>query len=397
MPQWPIRVMVLVSLAAVKAARPVMNVTTALKAAFYINLDRMPSRKQHIEQMLADRGLRARRLSAVDWKQVADGDFDREFVTPQGIVPDLLERAKDKVKELYGTIGCFLSHVGALTQASKELQPDDLALIMEDDVSLPEDWRFRMQVAVEMAPKDWELLKLSGWGSARLEDMTNGSAPISGVKTDRAKPRTMWSKMTRALRSMFSDEVPRVTFFMMREPFTEPSSWGWGTLGFGTKKYYYAGTGAYLVRGSAIQKIIHHLRNQPINDLDAMLLSNGSMRFYEGWPHVFDLSGDAFHGPGLHGRKAFDEFDRGSVEEENVKPPKIPTCKATETATGGFCKAAAGAGTWTSKTAGAGDASKPACKTKDGGKGTTKASEGSSAHRTAVLAGAALVLGAVIV
>merc|ERR1740138_1251941 len=118
----------------------------------------MPSRRAHMELMLENTGLRARKFTAVDWRRVSDGEFDRDFVTPQGIVPEMVEK---KSKELYGTIGCFLSHVGALTQASKEIRADYLALIMEDDVSVPEDWRFRMQVAVEMAPPDWELLKLS--------------------------------------------------------------------------------------------------------------------------------------------------------------------------------------------------------------------------------------------
>jgi len=46
-------------------------------------------------------------------------------------------------------------------------------------------------------------------------------------------------------------------------------------------------------------------------------LMNGTTHFYEGWPHVFGLSSDAFSGPGLHGRKAFDEVEAGTIGNES--------------------------------------------------------------------------------
>jgi len=204
------------------------------------------------------------------------------------------------------------------------LKPHELALFMEDDVAIPDDWRFRMQKAVDMAPPNWELLKLSGWGAARVNDLMNASVPLQPPKEDvsvldeqidSAKNASIWGKFTHAFSSMFSRDDNDVIFFEMREPFTEPARFNWGTLGWGSPNYFYAGTGAYIVRGSAIKKVIRHLRSRPLDDLDGMMLSNGSTHFYEGFPHVFDLGRDAFHGPGLHGRKAFDEFDNGTRSE----------------------------------------------------------------------------------
>merc|ERR1719162_675538 len=123
-----------------------------------------------MEEQLKHVGLHAKRWSAVDWRRVAKGEFDREYLKPQGLVADLLEKP---LKESNGTVGCYLSHLTALMSASKELRPNDLALIMEDDVSIPDDWRFKMQKALELAPPDWQLLKLSGWGSARVKDVMN--------------------------------------------------------------------------------------------------------------------------------------------------------------------------------------------------------------------------------
>jgi len=304
----------------------VNDITRDLKVAYYVNLDAMPTRHKHMKEQLKRVGLHAKRWSAVDWRSVAGGEFDREYLEPQGVVEDILEKP---FKESKGTVGCYLSHVTALMEASRDLRPNELALIMEDDVSIPDDWRFRMQKALEMAPPDWELLKLSGWGSARKRDLMNSSdfedmekQSLATGMTTTPRP-TVWTKFTRPLTSMFNKENDNVTFFMMSEPFSEPAGWGWGAMGWGTPNYFYSGTGAYIVRGSSIQKVIRHLRSRPINDIDAMLLSNGTSRFYEGWPHVFDLDRDAFHGPGLHGRKAMDEFDSGSKDEDVAEPADV--------------------------------------------------------------------------
>merc|ERR1719281_679026 len=106
-----------------------------------------------------------------------------------------------------------------------------------------------------MAPMDWELLKLSGWGSGRMNDIMNSSIPAHpphvSDKANITLKTSLWSQFTKAFRSMFDDEDTDVTFFQMREPFTEPAIWNWGTLGWGSPTYFYAGTGGYIVRGSA--------------------------------------------------------------------------------------------------------------------------------------------------
>jgi GR25 family glycosyltransferase involved in LPS biosynthesis len=224
---------------------------------------------------------------------VEAGDFDVEFVKRQGIDPVLFDRKKHTEEEANGTIGCFLSHTLALLQARKDLAPDDLLLMMEDDIVIPADWRLRMQAAVDQAPKDWQLLKLSGWGTARAQDLVS-------------RPKSWFDNAMQLVRTSlhpFSPQAPQFSVYQMKGPFVEPSTWSWLT---GSPYFFYAGTGAYLVRGSEIQAVLDHLRSQPINDLDAMLLSR-NLRFYEAWPHVFDLAYEAFNGIGLHGSKAMDE------------------------------------------------------------------------------------------
>jgi GR25 family glycosyltransferase involved in LPS biosynthesis len=293
-----------------------VNISTDLKASFYINLEDMPSRRAHMEYHLETAGLSARRIAAVDWRRVVVGEFDREYVIPQGIHEALRQKP---VKEGNGTIGCFVSHIAALERASKEIAPDEVALVLEDDVSIPEDWRFRLQRTVDQAPPDWELLKVAGWGDARATDLVNRSATPDSTQT-LVQTRSRWSNFSSAIRSMFSDEDADVKFFHVHWPFKEPARFNWGTLGWGSPNYFYAGTSAYLVRGKSIGKIIHHLRSQPLNDIDAMLLSNGSMRFYEGWPHVFGFASDSWLGPRLHATlEGFDELDSdGRAAEDQI-------------------------------------------------------------------------------
>lgn len=59
---------------------------------------------------------------------------------------------------------------------------------------------------------------------------------------------------------------------LIRESLLEETSWWhfWGPV------FRYAGTGAYLVKVSSIPEILAHLRQQPIDDIDGMLLSEES-------------------------------------------------------------------------------------------------------------------------
>jgi FkbM family methyltransferase len=285
--------LLLAAAVALSSGAHVPNITRDLKVVFYVNLDRQPSRREHMESELREAGLSARRWSAISRERVEAGEFDEDFVKRQGVDPVLYDRRRHTEEEANGTIGCFLSHTLALLEASKELAPDDLLLMLEDDLRIPVDWRMRMQAALDQAPKDWQLLKVAGWGNSRRADLAS-------------KPRSGFEEFARFFRSAlqpWTQQAPQMDFYRLRGPFREESTWTWLT---GAHNFYYAGTGGYLVRGSAIETVLRHLRSQPIDDLDAMYLSK-DLPFYEAWPHVFDLNLDAFNGVGLHGSKAMDE------------------------------------------------------------------------------------------
>jgi GR25 family glycosyltransferase involved in LPS biosynthesis len=230
-------------------------------------------------------------------------------------------------KEAFGTIGAFLSHVTALVEASKKLKPHDIALIMEDDVSIPEDWKKQLQSVVDKAPSDWDLIKLSGFGAHRLADLVNISEVNSSQKENLPVPSLTgnlagalgtaakialptWA--TDALMKSQTDSTSPTTYWMMNGPFKEPAFMSLGTQGPGSPNIFYGGAGAYVVRGLYIHKVINRLRSKPIDDVDSMMLidgttDNSTTHSYDIWPHIFELAAIAMHGPGLHTRFAHDE------------------------------------------------------------------------------------------
>mmetsp|Transcript_39763 Transcript_39763/g.69849 ORF Transcript_39763/g.69849 Transcript_39763/m.69849 type:complete len:339 (-) Transcript_39763:138-1154(-) len=245
------------------------------KVIYYINLDSAIERRQHMSASLRQTGMPAQRFAAVDAAEVASGVFDDEFVKRQGMVPRMMDLSEDA---RHHVVGCFLSHVKALQKAQAQLKPDELALIMEDDVAVPSDWKYMMHVALTDAPEDWSLLKVSGWGAARDADKTEST---SFMPLTQRRSHVLWNFIN------FITGRPGVTYWQLHEPFIEYDS----LLG---KQIYYGGTGGYIVRGSSVSHVLDHLLSRPIDDLDSMLLLPPGSRtqFYEGWPHVLNLTED---------------------------------------------------------------------------------------------------------
>eukprot|EP00913_Durusdinium_trenchii_P035010 g32750.t1 len=138
------------------------------------------------------------------------------------------------------TVACFLSHVFLMTEIARNFSDDRIALIMEDDVVLPRDLLARLDHLLGCAPDGWTLLKGSSWEAPPLP---------------------------RSLIQSYPD-------------------------------YYYAGTGAYLIKVSSIPQVLRHLRSRRIKDIDQMMLSfrggrpctAGEYCPYQVWPYVVALS-----------------------------------------------------------------------------------------------------------
>jgi glycosyl transferase family 25 len=118
---------------------------------YVINLDRSPQRLEEITKQLSNFDLTFQRITATDGK----------LATPQQKA--LLDEGKYHLKHgktsLPGELGCYLSHVEAI---SEFLKSDNLfAVILEDDAIIENGF---VQVLQHLAhnSKQWDMVKLSG-------------------------------------------------------------------------------------------------------------------------------------------------------------------------------------------------------------------------------------------
>jgi len=233
---------------------------------YYINLDSSLERRSVMEKELQKSSLVAKRFSAVVPEQVASSKLLAKYVTNQGICDNLQKWPTEQNT----TVACYISHMEALKQAQRELDKDQVVLIMEDDVSIPINFKSLVKHTMALAPSDWALLKLSHWGFVRPADI------VAEHK---------------------SGHNETISFYQLRPPFREilevpaPS----GSPSLQTKRMYYAGTGGYLVKVSSIPKVLDHLQRQPIDNIDGMMLSSGELLSYQVRPQIVCLSSLSRH------------------------------------------------------------------------------------------------------
>lgn len=109
--------------------------------AFYINLDRDLARRELLERELLMVGISAARISAVDGRAVPDW---------------LLPFYDDRMGP--GEVGCSASHLTICKAIIETGLP--FALVLEDDARLESDCLAAIERAVQMAPRDWDVIRL---------------------------------------------------------------------------------------------------------------------------------------------------------------------------------------------------------------------------------------------
>lgn len=118
--------------------------------AFVINLERDCQRLERV-MAEADRvGLRLQRFAAVDGLDL-DPELSSQFFASGKIPHEPLLAA--------GEIGCYASHLRILQRLAAD-EHDDVALVLEDDVHLSDDFVATLEAAIRGAP-DWNIIRLS--------------------------------------------------------------------------------------------------------------------------------------------------------------------------------------------------------------------------------------------
>jgi len=113
---------------------------------YFINLDRSPDRLAFMERQFSWFGIQAKRICGIDGKQDA-------------IPTHLATQFPIESKMTVGEIGCYASHLVALSRFISE--GHDVAVILEDDVTLRNDFIEVARQALAAAPAGWEILHLS--------------------------------------------------------------------------------------------------------------------------------------------------------------------------------------------------------------------------------------------
>jgi glycosyl transferase family 25 len=109
--------------------------------AFYINLNRDVFRRARIEEELANSRIQAERIPAIEGRAV----------------PDWLQSFYDD-RLGPGEVGCSASH---LTICRIIIERDlPFALILEDDARIEKDCRGAIEIAVKLAPRGWDIIRL---------------------------------------------------------------------------------------------------------------------------------------------------------------------------------------------------------------------------------------------
>ncbi|CAE8587333.1 unnamed protein product [Polarella glacialis] len=187
---------------------------------FYINLDKSTDRRAHMEMALLGFPGHVERVPAVSASEVNRPPFFN-YMRVNGLDSHL--RSKTKAVQAK-TASCWLSHVLLWERLQSELEPQDTAFIMEDDVQFPENWTQALPETMRDAPDGWDALKVCGWGYYRQADVVDDN----------------WA-------------VPRWPFYE-------------------NGRMLYAGSCGYIVSGSGLPRLLKRVLGQEIKDIDVAMM-----------------------------------------------------------------------------------------------------------------------------
>lgn len=117
----------------------------------------MESSRDRLVQFMAHSkksGLSVVRWGAVNGKSLGEGDLAK-----YNLSKELYDSHKSNKR--LGVIGCYLSHATLLQHLqTMRCNPNDIHLIFEDDVILPENTDLRVHQVINDLPAEWDLVQL---------------------------------------------------------------------------------------------------------------------------------------------------------------------------------------------------------------------------------------------
>uniref|UniRef100_A0A6C0K372 Glycosyl transferase family 25 domain-containing protein n=1 Tax=viral metagenome TaxID=1070528 RepID=A0A6C0K372_9ZZZZ len=152
---------------------------------FYINLDRRPERRQHMEEQLSRAGItkdKIKRVTAVDGATLNLHSSPLRSLFSSQVLKEAQEEGAASFapgsKMTRGGLGCALSHRDAyqrlLERSRNNSSPG--AIVLEDDVRLSDHFVQKAQSLIASAPPDYDILYLGYHESWANEPIPGGNA-----------------------------------------------------------------------------------------------------------------------------------------------------------------------------------------------------------------------------
>ncbi len=135
-----------------------------------INLDRDPERLDYMRRQLAREGVSFERFPAI--LGAAMPSHLRGYFTPEEDGTGFLS---------HGELGCYASHLGVYEAIADGRIPSP-ALVLEDDVKIPENFRALMDQIISVAPADWDFIRLSSPAKRAYFTIADLTAPYALVR-----------------------------------------------------------------------------------------------------------------------------------------------------------------------------------------------------------------------
>jgi glycosyl transferase family 25 len=117
-----------------------------------ISLERAVERREKMIAQINNLGLNAVIMDAIDGKDLSEEEKNKHLTLPGGW--------RFGEKFMPGEIGCTMSHIKALEYAKDNNWP--YVIILEDDITIAQDFKKRIKLLFKLLPSDWEHVYLSG-------------------------------------------------------------------------------------------------------------------------------------------------------------------------------------------------------------------------------------------
>tara|TARA_B100000902_G_scaffold199189_1_gene189911 strand:+ start:3215 stop:4108 length:894 start_codon:yes stop_codon:yes gene_type:complete len=131
-------------------------------AVYLINLEKRTDRLEHFEKAYNNCDIVAdfKRISAVDGSKIVLEEENLLTDKARTEIYDYLDKGyREKHYQLTkGGIGCYLSHINVWEQILKD--DVEIALIFEDDTTIPKDIQSKLDAKMKTAPPDWDIMLL---------------------------------------------------------------------------------------------------------------------------------------------------------------------------------------------------------------------------------------------